>query len=113
MDKKTASPVASLKGKSSGFKGFKKGFLLRANVIEIMIEVDTGRAHHESVCPLSSEDCTHCSYGCTKSDLPLNGFNVNEVVHEGTFSEEFLLNQVEDDEELMKVCLGCGQAIEV
>ena len=81
MDKKTASPVASPKGKSSGPKGLKKGFLLRTYAFGIMVEGDTSRTHHESACTLGSKDCTNCSYDCIESDIFLDGFNVDEAIH--------------------------------
>ena len=66
------------KGISSESKGFKKGLLLRADAIGIIVESDTGSAHHESVCTLGSEDYTHCSYGCTESDLFLDGVDTSK-----------------------------------
>ena len=66
---------------------------MRDDAIGIMVEGDTGGAHHESVCSLGSEDCTHCSYGCTELDLFLYRFNIDEVVHGRAISKEFLLNK--------------------
>ena len=64
---------------------------MRVDAIGIMVEDDNGGAHHDSVCTLGLEYCTHCSDACTESDLILDGLNVDEVVHGGAF-EEFFLN---------------------
>ena len=49
---------------------------MRIDAIGIMVEDDNGGAHHDSVCTLGSEYCTHCSNGCTESDLILDVLNV-------------------------------------
>ena len=57
-----------------------------------MVGGDSGGAQQECVCTLGLEECTHCLNGCTESDFSLDEFNFDD----GTYSEEFMLNQVED-----------------